>query len=164
MSRSLKELLVSIPQVGRLQWIGLRPAHRAPVRVVEEAELVARRGLAGDRAAQRTGAKRQVTLIQAEHLAVIASLCARDAVEPAWLRRNLVVEGINLLALRDQRFFIGEALLEGTGLCHPCARMEEILGPGGYNAMRGHGGLTARVLSGGKIRVGDHVRFCDSGA
>ena len=76
---------------------------------------------------------------------------------PEQLRRNLVVEGINLSALRNRRFRLGAALLEWSGECHPCSRMDEELGPGGYNAVRGHGGITARVLEGGTVRLGDAV-------
>jgi MOSC domain-containing protein YiiM len=158
------ELLAVIPQTGRLDWIGLRPAPRAPVRPVTEAVAEAGRGLIGDRYAESPGARRQVTLIQAEHLPLIASLTGRAQLPPEWLRRNLVVSGINLLALKDRRFRIGAVVLEGTGLCHPCSRMEEVLGPGGYNVMRGHGGITARVLAGGLLRVGDAVRFNDLAA
>ena len=154
----VKELLGTIPQSGRLEWIGLRPAHRAPVVSVNEAEAVAGRGLIGDRYAESPGTKRQITLIQAEHLPLIAALTGHATVPPEWLRRNLLVSGINLLALKDRQFSIGEVLLEGTGLCHPCTRMEEVLGPGGYNIMRGHGGITARIVSGGRLRRGQPVR------
>lgn len=63
--------------------------------------------------------------------------------------------GINLAALKGRCFRLGEALMEATGECHPCSRMEEILGPGGYNAVRGHGGITARVVERGAVRLGD---------
>jgi MOSC domain-containing protein YiiM len=151
----IKELLAAIPQVGKLEWIGLRPAHRAAVQVVASVRAEAGRGLIGDRYAESPGSKRQVTLIQAEHLPVIAQLTGHTSIPPEWLRRNLVVSGINLLALKDRQFRIGAVLLEGTGLCQPCSYMEEALGPGGYNAMRGHGGTTARVLGSGEFHVGD---------
>jgi MOSC domain-containing protein YiiM len=73
------------------------------------------------------------------------------------LRRNLVVRGLNLLALKGHRFRVGAALLEYSGECHPCSRMEETLGVGGYNAVRGQGGIIARVIEGGPVRLGDPV-------
>jgi MOSC domain-containing protein YiiM len=153
----VKELLAVIPQVGKLEWIGLRPAHHAPVQAVMSARAEAGRGLIGDRYAESPGTKRQVTLIQAEHLPVIARLTGHVTIPPEWLRRNLLVSGLNLLALKDRPFRIGVVLLEGTGLCHPCSRMEQVLGPGGYNVMRGHGGITARVLESAELRIGDVV-------
>lgn len=155
----LRVLMETFPRAGTLEWIGLRPARRVPLLEVNHVEVLADHGLAGDRKAQNAGGKRQVTLIQREHLAAVAKLLGRDAVDPALVRRNLVVSGINLLALHGERFDIGGVLFEGTGLCEPCSRMEEVLGAGGYNAMRGHGGITARVVSGGVIRVGDGVAY-----
>jgi MOSC domain-containing protein YiiM len=125
----------------------------------ETAVLIENKGIEGDHIAKGSSKKRQVTLIQAEHLAVISKLINMDAVSAESLRRNLVVAGFNLLALKGQRFSIGGCVLEGTGSCHPCSRMEEALGTGGYNAMRGHGGITAIVINGGPIKIGDQVRI-----
>lgn len=166
MDRSTRALVDAVPQRGQLTHILLRPERRAAVHGVDRAEVVAGLGLTGDHRtfdrAPDPSAKRQITLIQAEHLPVVAALVGRDSTEdrgidPAVLRRNLVVAGINLASLRDRRFTIGAVTLEGTGWCHPCSRMEEVLGPGGFQAMRGHGGLTARVLSDGRLQVGDPV-------
>ena len=153
---SLADLLATLPQQGVLRWIGLRPARREELSIVDKATLCTDSGLLNDRYAGRSG-KRQVTLIQHEHLQAIAALLHRDHIDPALLRRNLAVSGINLLALKGKQFKIGHATLEFTGLCHPCSRMEELFGAGGYNAMRGHGGITARVVAGGDIALDDAV-------
>ena len=186
---SIQDLRTTLPRPGRVEWIGLRRERRGEVDSVVQAEAHPLVGLIGDHGKLAPGrlkaltgepgetqatasqqpfpggpnglmpGKRQVTLIQAEHLPVIAALAGLGAVTPEELRRNVVVSGLPLLALKDRRFRIGSeaggwVLLEGTGECHPCSRMEEAFGPGGYNAVRGHGGITARVLEGGPIRVG----------
>lgn len=151
----LAKLMATLPQVGTVQWIGLRPARDEWMNAVESVEAVAEGGLRGDRYKGGSG-KRGITLIQAEHLPAIAALAGRD-VEPALLRRNVVVSGIPLIALKDRQFRIGDVVLEGTESCDPCSRMETALGAGGYNAMRGMGGLCARIVSGGNFRVGDEV-------
>jgi MOSC domain-containing protein YiiM len=153
--QSLAELRATLPRTGRVTWIGMRPVRRAGVTSVDAVEAIAGQGLAGDHYAH--DADRQVTLIQAEHLPAVAAFVGRTAIDPALLRRNIVVAELNLLALKGRRFRVGGAVLEATGPCEPCSRMEEALGPGGYNAMRGHGGITARVLESGPIRIGDAV-------
>lgn len=157
MSLELKQLLATFAHPGAVQWIGLRPERRAKMLEVSEVLANPSIGLEGDRFSGKPAAKRQVTLIQHEHLAVMAQLLRREEIDPALLRRNIVVSGINLQALKQRNFKIGAAVLYGTGNCAPCSRMEENLGTGGYNAMRGHGGITAYVVDGGKITVGDSV-------
>ena len=152
----LGRLFAQFPRAGRVDWIGLRPARDVPMREVESADAEAGGGLQGDRYAGGSG-KRGITLIQAEHLPVIAALAGHEHVAPDTLRRNLVVSGIPLVALKGRRFRVGGLVLEGTESCDPCSRMEDALGPGGYNAMRGHGGLRARIVEGGIVRVGDAV-------
>ena len=151
----------TLPQTGEVKWIGVRPAKRAAIRMLERVEADPAQGLVGDRYSGRSG-ERHVTLIQWEHLPVVASLVGLDGVVPEMFRRNIAVARINLLALKNKRFHVGDAVLEYTGTCDPCSFMEETLGPGGYNAMRGHGGITARVVQGGSIAVGDRV--CSGGA
>jgi MOSC domain-containing protein YiiM len=157
----LARLLDAPARPGRVVWIGLRPARRAAMLAVETAQLDPAEGLVGDHYSSRTDGARHLTLIQSEHLSSIAAYLGRAAVPPEALRRNIVIAGINLAALKDRRFSLGGAVLAWTGECHPCSRMEEILGVGGYNAVRGHGGITARVIEGGIVRVGDAASRAD---
>ncbi len=154
----LAKLMARFPRDGRVEWIGVRPDRRAPLAALSQVEAVPGYGLAGDHYASTSNGKRQVTLIQVEHLRVVAELLGKPEILARDVRRNLLVSGINLFALRDRRFRIGNVVLEGTGTCDPCSRMEEVLGNGGYNAMRGHGGITARIIEGGTIKAGDVVK------
>ncbi len=113
------------------------------------ARLVADRGLEGDRHA-RARSRRQVLLADRETL---------DALEvrPGQIRENVTTEGIAVQALpAGARLRVGPALLEITGPCEPCAFMDSIR-PGLQEASRGRRGVTARVIEGGEVRVGDPV-------
>lgn len=153
MKGHLAEMMTRHGGRGQLRWIGLRPARRAALLPVEHATIT-ESGLAGDHAPV---GKKAITLLQHEHLAVIAALAGLNVVGPDQLRRNLVVSGINLAAFRKSPLQIGHAIVLIEGPCPPCSRMEEVLGHGGYNAMRGHGGWYASVLSPADIQTGDAV-------
>ncbi|RZL37907.1 MAG: MOSC domain-containing protein [Rubrivivax sp.] len=159
--KSIRDLMIPPAHIqGRVEAIVVRGNPRDPARTVEETMALAGIGLADDRLGKRGEAElstRQVTLIQQEHLPLIAAFARSGPLEPVDLRRNLVVSGINLLSLKNATLRVGDALLQIVGPCAPCSRMEEVIGPGGYAAMRGHGGMTARILEGGAIRVGDSI-------
>ena len=149
---------------GTLTWIGLRSERRGQVTPVERARAIAAKGLEGDHRMDKTpGSARQVTLISEEFMQQIAHFTGLSAIDPVLLRRNLVVSGINLNALRHQRFQIGDAVFEANALCHPCSRMDAALGKGGVAAMIGHGGLCARILNTGYITVGDRLEVRPKG-
>lgn len=154
--QSLAQLMATLPQRGVIEWLGVRPAREVPMQTPAVVEARCGHGLTGDRF-RGTRNKREVTFIQREHIDALGSLLGRSDIEAAVLRRNVVVSGLNLLALKGRRFAVGDALFECTGFAHPCSRMEIVLGPGGYNAMRGHGGITARILRGGLLRIGESV-------
>lgn len=143
---------------GLVVWIGVRPAREAAVIAQARVRAEAEKGLAGDRYKTKSNGARQVTLIDAAALRTVADYLRHETIDPAQLRRNIVVQGINLLALKNKRFRVGAAILEYSGECHPCSKMETNLGTGGYNALRGHGGITARVIQSGEIALGDEVQ------
>jgi len=87
LSRHLQDLAP-----GKLEWIGLRPARKAPMEIVTEVQAIADLGLEGDRRCQATpGSARQVTLISQEHIQVVTQLLQRESIAPELLRRNLVI-------------------------------------------------------------------------
>ncbi len=155
----LQTLLGSKSGQGTVCWIGTAAAPRAPV-TSQQTVSVVDGGIAGDHHC-RPGRKRQVTILQQEHLQAVAALLNSDPPDPGQLRRNVVVAGISVSSLRHCRFRIGTAVLEGSGSCPPCSRMEENLGPGGYAAMLGHGGITATVHTSGTISCGDLVEVLE---
>lgn len=148
------ELIKQYSKAGKVVAISIRPKRLEPVRVIDSVKVIENTGLEGDRS---KGGNRQVTLIQKEHIDAVASFLGNADLDFTLTRRNILVEGINLLSLKGKKFKIGEVILEYTGECHPCSRMEEALGEGGYNAMRGHGGITAKVIEGGNLKSGDAI-------
>jgi len=164
---SLRQLTQHFGKPGQLEAIYLRQVRGLDCIAAQVTEAIAQKGLAGDRFSKTPsrnplGSNRQVTLIQAEHIAVISAFIGAP-VDAAKLWRNLVVSGINLLAakslFKDQvmQIKIGEVILQVSGLCEPCSKMETTLGQGGYNAMRGHGGVNAKIIQGGMLKIGDAV-------
>lgn len=156
---NMKKLLRSIPQVGKVDFISVRPERKTLPNILEKVNISVEYGLEGDHFSGRSR-KRQVTLIQAEHLNVVASILGKDKIDPLLTRRNIVVSGVNLLSFKNMQFQVGDdVILEMTGACHPCSQMETNFGEGGYNAMRGHGGITAKVIQGGEIKIGDKIKL-----
>ncbi len=166
---TLRDLITRIATQGRIDAIVVRPEREQPAQYVDAVKAEPGFGLIGDRRAQtkRTNVasrKRELSLIQAEHIPLIAQWCCLQEIEATRLRRNLVISGVSLLAMKSPfadvrlEWQIGnDVCIEVTGPCDPCSKMEAELGIGAYNAMRGHGGVTAMILTGGVIRVGDAV-------
>ena len=157
----LGQLLAGPMRPGKLSWIGLRPSREMPMLAPNSATLISGRGVKGDHYDTRQNGPRQVTLIAIEDMAAMASFLGKEDIAPELLRRNFVTKGINLIALKGRRFRIGPTLLEGSGECVPCSRMDANLGPGGFNAVRGRGGITARVIEGGEVHVGNVIERVD---
>lgn len=147
------------PGPGRVAGLLVRPGRREPTVGVEFAEIEPGFGLKGDHFSGGLNSKRQVTLIAEEDLKAIASFLGIAEVSHGSTRRNILTVGINLHALKNRTFRVGTALLEYAGQCSPCSLMEQTVGAGAYQAMRYRGGIIARVLEAGVVRIGDAVYY-----
>ena len=148
------------PRHGTVEQILLAGPKGTPRTPVDHAAAVAGMGLEGDRyfgqKPWRYAADRQVTLIEAE--AVEAVRAAGVPFTAADARRNVVTRGVRLNELVGRTFRVGNAVLRGVELCHPCGRLAKLTYRGVTRDLKMRGGLRAEVLHGGHIRVGDALR------
>lgn len=132
-----------------------------PAEALEQAVVRTGYGIEGDwRSRERTS--RQVTLIEEEALHA-AERTLGVPVLPGTSRRQVVVRGVSLNPTLGKTLQIGDLVLEVTELCDPCSNMERTIGPGGQAALGDRGGICARVVRGGVLRIGDPVRVAEGG-
>ena len=135
----------------------------ATMQRVEEVSTIEDCGIAGDRYCEGTGFWTrygdvcQVTLIEAEDLDYIEDELG-IRVKDGQHRRNIITRGIRLEDLRRKRFRIGEALLEYDRPRPPCRHVQDLSEPGMTRALKGRGGICARVVEGGTIRARDAIK------
>jgi MOSC domain-containing protein YiiM len=139
---------------GYLQAIWIKRMKRGPMDNVNDATLVAGRGIVGN---ANQGGRRQVTIIEEERWKEIISNL-NSSLPPSTRRSNLMVSGINLYKSRNRIISIGECRIRILGETKPCERMDEAL-LGLKDAMYPdwNGGAFGEVLDSGTIRVGDSV-------
>ncbi|WP_457963691.1 MOSC domain-containing protein [Arthrobacter sp. D1-29] len=133
-----------------------------PTADAEQAELVAGKGIVGDRffgkAAHMDAA---VTLFAVEALEAIAAELGTAPLDPLLTRRNVVLRGVQLAPLLGQEFSLetrGDLVrLKAGRPANPCAWMDQMLAPGAHKAMRGRGGVRCQVISSGILHRGPAV-------
>lgn len=147
---------------GFVEGIYLAPEGGAPPELVEGAEALEGRGLKGDRYSSGTGhwsrfgRDCQVTFVEAEDLEQIETETGLRVANGEH-RRNLVTRGVRLEDLRRTRFRVGGALFDRGKPCSVCRHVERLTEPGMTRALKGRGGMCARVLEGGSICIGDTI-------
>ena len=144
--------------MGRLEAIWIKRARRGKMDAVEQAQLIAGQGIAGN---ANQGGRRQVTIIEREVWSERTALAGAQ-LDPSMRRANLMISGLPLLQSRGKTLRIGGCVLEIAGETKPCERMEAAA-PGLRAAMyeAWGGGAFARVVKGGTISIGDDVEFYD---
>ena len=131
----------------------------APMSAQQSVEALADAGLTGDRyseAKNRRSADYQVTFIELENIEAFAEATGLP-LTPDLPRRNIVTRGIRLNGLCGKRFVVGRARFEGLELCEPCSLFAKRTHREVLRFFVGKGGLRARIVSGGEVRVGDAI-------
>jgi molybdopterin synthase catalytic subunit len=123
---------------------------------VDEVECVAGMGLKGDRYfGYKPDFKGQVTFFDADAVEAVRKEFNRPDLSSSEFRRSLIVRGIDLSAWVGKRFRLQGVEFEGSEECKPCYWMDEAVAPGveEFLKSRFRGGLRARILTDGKLRV-----------
>jgi MOSC domain-containing protein YiiM len=157
-------------QTGAVVAIHVAGGAGQPMRTMQEVEAIAGEGLVGDRyrdgvgfysAIPTTPGARELTLIAEEALAAVQQETG-IVLGPHEHRRNVTTRGIDLDALIGRRFRIGEVACEGIRSCPPCNHLEEVTGKPVLPPLVHRGGLRAKIVESGWIRVGDTIMTIDS--
>jgi MOSC domain-containing protein YiiM len=131
---------------------------RHEVREVNEAHLVAGKGIEGDRYfAHREDYKGQITFFSESVARQLEATLECKPLDRSVMRRNVLIDGVDLNALVGKRFQIGDVLLTGSEECAPCYWMDRAVKPGAHSFLKGNGGLRCRIEHGGLLRVGESV-------
>jgi MOSC domain-containing protein YiiM len=131
---------------------------------VEEVRTVAGCGIEGDRYCAGTGYWTrygdvcEVTLIEGEDLDYIENELG-ISVKNGEHRRNIITRGIRLGDLRRKKFHVGETVLEYDRPRPPGRHVQDLSEPGMTRALRGRGGICARVVQAGSIKVRDTIEI-----
>lgn len=130
------------------------PPDHHPMVEVAEVECVAGKGLRGDRFFEhKENYKGQVTFFSME---IYEELCRALDIQnkaPSAFRRNVLTRGVDLNELINREFEIQGIRFAGVCECSPCYWMDQAFGPGAEAALQGRGGLRARILTDGILKV-----------
>jgi MOSC domain-containing protein YiiM len=149
--------------LGRVVAIYIAPAQGEPTEYVEQAHLIPRMGIEGDRyyyQARKSGKDTKtghaLTLVEQE---AIEAICKLDGIPltPDQTRRNIVTVGISLNSLVGWIFTIGEIQLRGVKLCEPCSYLAGRTDPRILSSMANRGGLRADIITDGIIHLNDII-------
>lgn len=144
--------------VGHVVALYTAPNAGAPMVSHREVELIAGRGIAGDRYLLGTGHWSDPRWPDKELTLVMVETAAALGLDPAALRRNIVTRGVELDTLIGATFQLGGVTLLGVRRCDPCRYIERFTRSGAMRELAERGGLRAHILSGGRVRVGDRIR------
>src|SRR5207247_994447 len=140
-------------QHGSVEGIFIGPVDEGPLHGVQEADVVAGRGIRGDRyfSAQGTYSDlsepgRDLTLFEAEALEGLLSDTGIE-LAPDEIRRNVMTRGIALNDLVGRHFRVGEVEGHGIELCDPCNHLQSLTKPGVLRGLVNRGGLRADVTA-----------------
>lgn len=162
----ISESKVTETLAGSVEALYITSSAGEPMQPLLEAEAVAGRGLTGDRYFEGTGyyserpladGSREVTLFEAEELEKLE----RESgirLDPSESRRNVLTRSISVNGLIGKRFRMGEVLCEGIRICEPCTYLEKLTGKRVMRPLVHRGGLRARIISGGAVKVGDEIQ------
>lgn len=128
----------------------------------ETIECVTQKGIVGDRFYDlKSGYDGQVTFMNSEVVDLIAKQHTSHEVSAELFRRNIMIQGVSVVELIDKVFEIDGVRFEGVKHCAPCHWMDVVMGKGVMKLIKGRGGLRARVIEGGRLKLGEHELMSD---